>query len=214
MTQDTIFTLSGMGSTKTSEKGSRFYTFCFPVWSQEEIDRHLAEIKSRYADATHHCYAWRLDPSSAKEFAQDDGEPSGTAGLPILHTLASEQLFYSLIIVVRYFGGTKLGKPGLIQAYRHAAESVLADIEKKVICKTKTFHIQYPYTQENRIRELKKTYRLMTHNESFMDVVTITVFCRTDDAIKLEHTLNHLKHVDITFTADSSGYQIFDPGQN
>src|SRR5699024_755346 len=98
-------------------------------------------------DATHHCYGWRISPNNIEEFAQDDGEPGGTAGLPILNQLKSFNVVNGACVVVRYFGGTKLGKAGLIQAYGHTAELCLKQAELSNLVATQNFRIIYPYQE-------------------------------------------------------------------
>ncbi len=108
------------------EKGSKFIGCSFPVFSEEEVRLHLDELRKNHHQARHVAYAYRLKPASGLERANDDGEPSHTAGTPILHAIQSAELFETAVFVVRYYGGTKLGKPGLIKAYRTAAEEALA----------------------------------------------------------------------------------------
>jgi len=116
-------TLAKPGSAKLTERRSRFFAFAFPVSSEEEIDRHLAELRRRYHDAHHIAYAWRL---AGRERADDAGEPAGAAGRPILQLLRGQGLEGVLVAVVRYFGGVKLGVGGLARAYREAARTALA----------------------------------------------------------------------------------------
>src|SRR5699024_7939360 len=115
------------------DKGSKFIGYLFPIADKDAFDNQLQDIKSKYPDATHHCYAWRYNPAVVEEFAQDDGEPGGTAGLPILNQMKSFEVINAGLIVVRYFGGTKLGKPGLIEAYSHSAALCLSKAKTKPI---------------------------------------------------------------------------------
>ena len=117
------------------DKGSRFIALAYPVENEEEIKEIVAGIKEKYYDARHHCYAWCLGVSKTNFRANDDGEPSSTAGKPILGQIQSHDLTNVLIVVVRYFGGIKLGVSGLIHAYREAAADALQNatvIEKTV----------------------------------------------------------------------------------
>ncbi|MDR2065289.1 MAG: YigZ family protein [Prevotellaceae bacterium] len=107
------------------EKGSKFLSFACPVYSENEIKLIIAQIKKEYFDARHHCYAYRLGIGDETFRANDDGEPSGTAGRPIYGQILSFDLTNILIVVVRYFGGTKLGTSGLINAYKTAAADAL-----------------------------------------------------------------------------------------
>lgn len=117
------------------EKGSKFISFAYPVQTEEQIKGIVAELKDKFYDARHHCYAWMLGAGKKNFRANDDGEPSSTAGRPILGQIQSNDLTNILIVVVRYFGGTKLGVSGLIHAYREAAADALnhAEIIEKTV---------------------------------------------------------------------------------
>ncbi|HML84057.1 MAG TPA: YigZ family protein [Bacteroidales bacterium] len=117
------------------EKGSKFISFAYPVASETEIKDQIDLLKKEYFDARHHCYAWILGPDKSHYRTNDDGEPSGTAGKPIYNQLLSKDLTNILIVVIRYFGGIKLGVPGLINAYKLATLDVLekADIREFLI---------------------------------------------------------------------------------
>jgi uncharacterized YigZ family protein len=117
------------------DKGSKFYAFAFPVKSENEVKEILFRLRKEHYSARHHCYAWRLGTEEITFRANDDGEPSSTAGKPILGQLQSFNVTNILIVVVRYFGGTLLGVSGLINAYRNAAADALgnAEIKQKII---------------------------------------------------------------------------------
>lgn len=117
------------------EKGSKFLAFAFPVATEDEVKAKLQHLRKRFFDARHHCYAYRLGKEGEKFRANDDGEPSHSAGDPILGQIRSKELTNILVVVVRYFGGVKLGVGGLIAAYRAAAEDALSQakiIEREV----------------------------------------------------------------------------------
>lgn len=107
------------------EKGSKFISFAFPVNSESEIKESIDNLKKEYFDARHHCYAWILGPDKTLFRSNDDGEPAGTAGKPIYNQLLSKDLTNILVVVIRYFGGIKLGVPGLINAYKQATIDVI-----------------------------------------------------------------------------------------
>lgn len=130
------------------EKGSKFIALAYPVDTEEEIKSLLAEIRTKYYDARHHCYAYRLGADKKRFRTNDDGEPSSTAGKPILGQILSADLTNILIVVVRYFGGIKLGVSGLIQAYKEAAADAIAHAD--IIEKT-----------ENRILRVRFSYGVM-----------------------------------------------------
>jgi uncharacterized YigZ family protein len=128
------------------EKGSRFYAFAYPVNSEEEVKQKLEELRREYFNARHHCFAYLLGANKLKYRAFDDGEPNHSAGDPILGQIRSKNLTNVLLVVVRYFGGTKLGVGGLISAYKTAAEEALMNafiIECEVM---KPVEIIYDYT--------------------------------------------------------------------
>lgn len=128
--EDTFKTIEAKAQGLYKEKGSKFIAFAFPVRTEEEIKALLADLRSEYYDARHHCYAYRLGADKLHFRANDDGEPSSTGGKPILGQIVSNDLTNVLIVVVRYFGGIKLGVSGLINAYRSAAADA---IERAVI---------------------------------------------------------------------------------
>ena len=124
--EDSYLTIAAPAEASSRERSSKFLAYAYPVQQEEQIREILDGLRKKYYDATHHCYAWRLGPGGAAFRANDDGEPSGTAGKPILGQLLSNNLTDCLIVVVRYFGGTKLGVPGLIAAYRESAAEAIA----------------------------------------------------------------------------------------
>lgn len=138
------------------EKGSRFIALAYPVENEDEIKTIVACLKEQYYDARHHCFAWRLGVAKTCFRANDDGEPSSTAGKPILGQIQSQDLTNILIVVVRYFGGIKLGVSGLINAYREAATDVLRNavvIEKTV---DERLRIRFSYLVMNDIMKIVK----------------------------------------------------------
>ncbi len=123
--KDTFLTIAEPSEGLYKEKGSKFLAFAYPVTTEEEVKEHIENLKKRYYDARHHCYAYILGRNKEKFRANDDGEPSSTAGKPILGQLYSKDITNVLIVVVRYFGGKKLGASGLIIAYKTAAADAL-----------------------------------------------------------------------------------------
>lgn len=119
------FTIEKTATAEYKDRGSKFLAYAFPVKTTEAVKECLQEVKKEHPKATHHCYAYRLGTDGLQFRANDDGEPSGTAGKPILGQIDSKQLTDTLVIVVRYFGGTLLGVPGLINAYKTATALVL-----------------------------------------------------------------------------------------
>jgi len=140
------------------DKNSKFYAYAYPVSSKEEIKDRIDEIKNLYSDATHHCYAWILGSDKELERANDDGEPSSSAGKPILRQILSKNITNCLVVVVRYYGGKKLGVPGLINAYGEAARLALEEnsiIEQEIMA---IFQITCPFGMENEIYRASKKF--------------------------------------------------------
>ena len=152
-----MFTVSTISEGLYKEKGSRFLAFAIPVSGLIEIKEILAEKRKKFHDASHVCYAYILGTQGEETRANDDGEPSGTAGRPILGTLLSHSLTNTLLVVVRYFGGTKLGTSGLINAYREAATDAITrnTIVEKTVDVTLAIRFDYPFLNEV-MRVIKK----------------------------------------------------------
>jgi len=164
---DLYKTIASSSEGQFRDKGSRFLAFAYPVESEEEIREIIMEIRKRYHDARHHCFAWRLGPEMSLFRVNDDGEPSGSAGKPILGQLRSRELTDTMVVVVRYFGGTLLGVGGLINAYRTAASEALDRapiIEKRV---ETLLHIEFGYQVMNQVMKLVKEYELGMAGQQF-----------------------------------------------
>jgi uncharacterized YigZ family protein len=162
---DTYLTISSVSEALYKDKGSKFYAFAYPVQTVEQIKEILAEKRKEYYDARHVCYAYMLGYERNIFRANDDGEPSGTAGRPILGQINSSNLTDILIIVVRYFGGTLLGTSGLIQAYKtSAAEAIAAaTIEERIV--EKTFVSKFGYQDLNAVMRIMKDFDLAIVNQ-------------------------------------------------
>jgi uncharacterized YigZ family protein len=153
---DYYFTIEKNAVAEFKDRGSRFIGYSFPIASINDFKERLAEIKKEHPKATHHCFAYRLGLDGNTFRASDDGEPSGSAGKPILGQIDSKELSNVLVIVVRYYGGTLLGVPGLINAYKTAAALCLQTIpivQKPVLVKYK---LQFDYTQLNNVMRILK----------------------------------------------------------
>lgn len=153
---DTYKTIEKEASGLFKDRGSRFIALAIPVSDQEEIKARLEELKKEYHDARHHCYAWVLNPDRQAWRVNDDGEPSGTAGKPILGQLNSRDLTNIIVVVIRYFGGTLLGVSGLINAYRSAAADALDNAEIVERHLMETWLIKFPYEAMNDVMRVLK----------------------------------------------------------
>ncbi|MHA4810577.1 IMPACT family protein [Flavitalea flava] len=175
--QDFYYTIEKLGTAEFKDRGSKFLGYAYPVKNVEEFKERLNEVKKEHPKATHHCFAYRLGFDGNKFRVSDDGEPSGTAGRPILGQIDSKELINVLVVVVRYFGGTLLGAPGLINAYKSAAALAIQMtplVQKPV---EKEFIIQFDYTQMNDIMTLVKQYncRVIQHEAQLFCSMTIAV---------------------------------------
>jgi len=154
--QDSYRTIKRVSSGQYKEKGSRFVAAAFPVSDESQIRHHIDEIRREHHEAKHHCYAWLLGTGEGRWRANDDGEPSGTAGRPILGQIRSAGLTNVLIIVSRYFGGTLLGVSGLINAYRTAARSALDNAEITEGIVQEYHNLKFPYAALNDVMKILK----------------------------------------------------------
>lgn len=149
------------------DRGSKFLAYAYPISSENDIKAIVARLKSEHPKANHHCWAMRLTIDRSVFRVNDDGEPSGTAGRPILNTLLSKDLTNLVIVVVRYFGGTLLGVPGLINAYRAATEDALS--QAIIISKTvnDVYTVSFDYLQMNDVMRIIKDENLIILNQHF-----------------------------------------------
>ncbi len=153
---DSYITISAPGEAIYKEKGSKFLSFAFHIDDEDEADAIRKDFKKKYYDATHVVYAFRIGAEGQQFRAADDGEPSGSSGLPVLNTIKSRNITNVIVLVVRYFGGTKLGIPGLIDAYSQAAGMALdaAETEERLV--TEIIDVIVPYSQMNYVMRIVK----------------------------------------------------------
>ena len=191
--KDSYLTIESDAEAIFKEKSSKFLCYAYHVESEEEITAHLEVLRKRYYDATHHCYAWRLGPFGEKFRANDDGEPSSTAGKPILGQLLSREITNCLIVVVRYFGGTKLGVPGLISAYKESAAAVLD--EAKVVERTvdTLVKVDFSYVVMNDVMRIIKDEQPTIIEQIFDNLCSMTLSIRNR---KAELVLSKLRKVE------------------
>ncbi|HCM59599.1 MAG TPA: YigZ family protein [Bacteroidales bacterium] len=175
---DTYRTIESEAHGLFRDRGSRFIAIAIPVSSQEEIKSRLAGLRREYHDARHHCFAWMLAPDRQAWRISDDGEPSGTAGKPILGQINSRELTNVLVVVIRYFGGTLLGVSGLINAYRTAAADALnnARVVEKHVCQR--WSVTFPYIAMNDVMKVLRDEdcRQSEHAYSGSDVTVEILF--------------------------------------
>lgn len=165
--EDTYKEISAPAEGLFKDRGSKFFAHAHPVWNEDDIKLVLEELKKKYYDARHHCYSWILNPDKSAYRINDDGEPSGSAGRPIHGQLQSFDLTNTLIVVVRYFGGTKLGIPGLINAYKTASREALenAQIVEKLI--KDVYQVDFTYPDMNIVMKILKDEELEQFDQDF-----------------------------------------------
>lgn len=185
MFEDSYKTIAKPAEGSYSEKRSKFLAYAFPVQSEQEVKQRLAEIQKKHWDARHHCYAYILGAHKDAYRMNDNGEPSGTAGRPIYGQLLSKDLTNTLVIVVRYFGGIKLGVSGLQNAYKVAAKEALdaAVIEERTV--QETYRVTFEYVKMNDIMQILKDPEVQViDRQSYMQCIyTISVRQRESDRI-------------------------------
>jgi len=189
---DTYLTIQDKSEGIYTEKRSKFLAFAHPVETIDEIKDLLTDYKKKYYDARHVCYAYMLGPERTDFRANDDGEPSSTAGKPILGQINSRELTNILVVVIRYFGGVKLGTSGLIVAYREAAAEALsaATVIEKTIEETVTF--TFPYVMMNSVMRVVKELNPRIVEQKYDEMCIITLAIKRSMAPMLEERLNKL----------------------
>jgi len=183
---DTYKTIAAESKGLFRDRGSRFIAIARPVSSQEEVKIILEELRREYHDARHHCYAWMLTPDRQTWRVNDDGEPSGTAGRPIMGQINSRELTNVLVVVIRYFGGTLLGVSGLINAYRSAAEDALSNariVERYVM---ESWLVTFPYAAMNDVMKVMKDEGCSQHSHNYTgEECSAEISFRTSQADKV-----------------------------
>ncbi len=167
MIQDSYKSIAGVSEGLFKDNGSRFIAKAYPVETEEEVRAIVSALKKEYHDARHHCYAYRLGYLGDRFRANDDGEPSGSAGRPILGQIDSAGLSDILVVVVRYFGGIKLGIPGLIRAYKTSTADALASAEIVEKVAGKFFRIRFGYLSMNAVMKILKEMDLPQKDQEF-----------------------------------------------
>ncbi len=198
-TDDTYKTIKSVSQGIYKEKGSRFIGFAIPVSSKEDIKVLLEDYRKKYHDARHHCYAYLLGFERNIWRANDDGEPSGTAGKPILGQINSFGLTNTLIVVIRYFGGTLLGTNGLINAYKTAAYESISNAEI-IECTLKDYYkIDFPYTSMNKVMKILKDENIGQTDQVYDLDCSIKISFRISAKGKIIKKLSGIEDLKLTF---------------
>ena len=178
------------------ELSSKFISFAYPVTSEGEIKSIITDIKKEYFDARHHCYAYRIGYKGDKWRMNDDGEPSSTAGKPILGQILSNELSDILIVVVRYFGGTKLGVPGLIRAYKTASADAIANANIIEKIAKESFAVRFAYDQMNNVMKVFKEFNISPNRQHFDNDCIIEADVRLNETQRFIDALSDFSMID------------------
>lgn len=194
---DEFKTLKNKSEGLFKDKGSKFFAYAFPVKDEDDIRFHLENIKTEHPKARHACYAYKLGINETNFRANDDGEPSGSAGKPILNTITSFELTDTFVVVIRYFGGTLLGVPGLINAYKEATKEALlaAEIETKTI--NSLVKINYDFDQTNAIMQMVRKFEITVKEQTYHKRCGIILEVRNSYIEKIKEELKEFWSLEI-----------------
>jgi len=197
--EDTYKTIESPSEGQFKDKGSKFIAYAYPFRDADDLKQLIADVKTLHPKARHHCWAYRLTTDRSIYRLNDDGEPSGTAGRPILNTLLSNDLTNVLIIVVRYFGGTLLGVPGLINAYKTASQEALgaASIVERTV--NDVYQLHFDYLQMNDVMRIMKEDQLTIIKQDFKVSCSLTFEIRQTQVNQTIAKLTNLEGLKVTY---------------
>ncbi|TAE15942.1 MAG: DUF1949 domain-containing protein [Bacteroidetes bacterium] len=207
--QDTYKMMTAPTEAIFRDKGSKFLAYAYPVQTEDEVKARLQDLRKQYFDATHHCYAYLLGYRQDYFRVNDDGEPNHTAGTPILNQIKAQGLTNTLVVVVRYFGGTKLGVTGLINAYKSATALALQEaslVEKPI---QSTFIITFGYPQMNQIMRFVREYEAEVAGQALTETCEITLKVRLGLVPALRKALTDLAYEGIKFDEKQEGNVLY-----
>ena len=198
MNGEIYYTVDRSGTAEYRDRGSRFIAFVFPVRTTDDFKERLNEVKKEHPKATHYCFAYRLGLDGFQFRVSDDGEPSGSAGRPILGQIDSKGLVNVLVVVVRYFGGTLLGVPGLIQAYRSAAALALqlTPLVQKPV--EQEFRVHFDYTQMNDVMIMVRQYNCRVVRQDIQLFCDMVLAVPKNRIAEVSYRLKELRNVEIS----------------
>jgi uncharacterized YigZ family protein len=196
---DTYKSIASESTGTYKDKGSKFIAFAYPLKSEEQVKGLVNALRLTHSKARHFCWAFRLTPDRSIFRLQDDGEPSGTAGRPILNALLSADLTDVLIVVVRYFGGTLLGVPGLIQAYKSATMDAIA--EAKIVTKTlnDVYELTFPYLRMNDVMKIIKDEQPEVVSQSFDNDCKVQLSIRKSSLNAILHKFEKVEELSVKY---------------
>ncbi len=192
MEEDIYQTIESISEGLFKDKGSKFIAYAFPVETETAVKEILLRIKKDHHSARHHCYAWRIGTETIQHRANDDGEPSSTAGKPILGQLLSFNVTNTLVVVVRYFGGTLLGVSGLINAYKNAAAEALKNA--KIICRPieKKWQLNFTYNELSEVMNLVKQENLTVLSTRFEEKCELVYSVRKNNEQRIAASFGNI----------------------
>ncbi len=198
---DTYKTLLAPSEGLFKDRGSRFLAYAYPIESEAVVKELVDALKKEHFKAVHHCYAYRLGQDRNQFRVNDDGEPAGSAGRPILNVLLSQDITNVLVVVVRYFGGTLLGVPGLINAYKTATQEAL--LQATIIEKTvnEQYEVQFAFVQMNDIMKVVKEFGLKIKSQAFDNQCTMVLEFRKKMTAQVLGKLEKIDHITVNWIA-------------
>ncbi len=198
-------TVTEAGAFTETEKRSKFISFAFFVEDEGQVQNHLKEIKAKYHDAKHHVYAYKLEKNGIEKFS-DDGEPSGTAGMPLLSVINSYELSNVLVVVVRYFGGILLGTSGLRKMYISGGCGAIenAKIEKRILCDS--IELEMGYSEYSKILSVVKKYGGVIVNTDYEDGIKLNFYIEKYKTTEILKKISNIKNGDNDFKIISEGF--------
>lgn len=195
-----FFTIKNSSEGLYKEKGSKFLAFSYPVSAEDDVKLRLEDLKKEFHDGRHHCYAYVLGMEEQRFRANDDGEPSHSAGDPILGQIRSFELTNVLVVVVRYFGGTKLGVGGLIHAYKTATEEALKKASRKEIFEEVNLLFQFPYDLLSSVERLITELDLSVIDRDFQEDCRISARMKLQLMDQLKNKTSDLYNLHLSIT--------------
>ena len=195
--KDTYASIAGRSDGLFKDNGSRFIAQAYPVESEEEVKEIVGSLKKEYHDARHHCFAYRIGLDGSRWRANDDGEPSGSAGRPILGQIDAAGLSDILVVVIRYFGGIKLGIPGLIRAYKTSTSDALAQATVVEKVAGKDYRLSFPYLSMNAVMKVVKDMSLPQKDQFFAERCSMLLRVRLSQEAAFLDRVSNIEGIDV-----------------
>ena len=192
---DSYNSIAGTSKGTYRERASKFISFAIPVSSEDDVRENLARLRKEFYNANHHCYAYRIGYPEYLYRINDDGEPSSSAGKPIFGQILSRELSDVLVVVIRYFGGTKLGIPGLIHAYKTAAQEALDQAKRCTKFLSDKYFIRFQYPQMNDVMQILKQEKVIIVSKEFDNDCKIQFSIRKTKSEELKIRLSELTNI-------------------